>query len=264
MIRIVPKPTDTPGDNSTGAVIRELRREGVAFSLLDLDTIDPLASPITGDTIWVCGMKQDIHQFECLDVLSMENNVVNSPDAIATCASKVKTTALLLRSGIPSPETLFTASRPLAEAFLARHGGVVSKPVYGYDGIDVRMVSSVDDLRDAPYYLQEYVENDRDYRVFVIEGRAVGAICRRSPHLTHNIHQGGIGTPVEIDPAMQEIAAGAAEAVGADYCGVDLLPLDGGYTVLEVNGTPNWHCMAAPIPSLMARYLIEKEQEFGR
>lgn len=264
MIRIVPKPTDTPDDNSTGAVIAELKREGAAFSLLDLDAIDPLAPSIAGDTIWVCGMKQDVHQFECLDVLSIENTVVNPPDAIATCASKVKTTALLLRAGIPSPETVFTASRTLAEAFLARRGSVVSKPVYGYDGIDVRMVSAPEDLGASPYYLQEYVENDRDYRVFVIEGRAVGAICRRSPHLTHNIHQGGSGTPVEIDAAMQEAAAGAAVAVGADYCGVDLLPCNGGYTVLEVNGTPNWHCMAAPIPSLMARYLIGKEQESRR
>ena len=34
-----------------------------------------------------------------------------------------------------------------------------------------------------------------------------------------------------------------------------------GYTVLEVNGTPNWHCMAAPIPELLARYLIQEERK---
>lgn len=260
MIRIVPKPTDTHDDNSTAAVISALKRAGARYALLDLDAIDPLSTSIAGDVVWVCGMKQDIHQFECLNVLALENLVVNSPDAIATCASKVKTTALLLKKGIPSPETLFTASRDLAADFIARHGKAVFKPVYGYDGIGVCLVTTPEELGEPPYYLQEYVPNDRDFRVFVIEGKAVGAICRQSPHLTHNIHQGGTGTPIEIDREMQEVAGGAAEAVGADYCGVDLLAENGSYTVLEVNGTPNWHCMAAPIPELLARHLIEKEQ----
>jgi len=48
--------------------------------------------------------------------------------------------------------------------------------------------------------------------------------------------------------------------VGVDYCGVDLLCDREGYTVLEVNGTPNWHCMATPIPKLLASYLIECER----
>lgn len=260
MIRIVPKPTDTHDDNSTAAVIAEFKKAGAAYTLLDLDDIDPLSKSISGDLVWVCGMKQDIHQFECLDVLALENLVVNSPDAIATCASKVKTTALLLRNGVPSPETLFTASRNLAADFIARHGKAVFKPVYGYDGIGVCLVDTPEDLGEPPYYLQEYVQNDRDFRVFVIEGKAVGAICRQSPHLTHNIHQGGTGVPIEIDPAMQDVAGDAAEAVGADYCGVDLLVEDGSYTVLEVNGTPNWHCMAAPIPKLLACHLMEKER----
>lgn len=264
MIHIVPKPTDTPDDNSTAMVTAALRQMGADFSVLDLDAIDPLAADVSGDLIWVCGMKQDIHQFECLDVLSLDNLVINPPDAIATCASKVKTTALLLKNGVPSPETLFTASRDLAAAFLARHSQAVIKPVYGYDGIGVCLIGDKTDLGEAPYYLQEYVPNDRDFRVFVIDGEAVGAICRQSPHLTHNIHQGGTGTPVEVDAEMQKIAGGAARAVGAAYCGVDLLETADGYTVLEVNGTPNWHCMAAPIPRLLAEHLVEKEREFRK
>ncbi|HJK26780.1 MAG TPA: RimK family alpha-L-glutamate ligase, partial [Methanocorpusculum sp.] len=107
--------------------------------------------------------------------------------------------------------------------------------------------------------------NDRDYRIFVIGNKAVGAIKRESAHLTHNIHQGGSGCAVEISPEMREAAESAAEAVGIDYCGVDLLPLDdGGFTVLEVNGTPNWHCMKAPIPRLLAEYLVEQEKEGRR
>ena len=59
---------------------------------------------------------------------------------------------------------------------------------------------------------------------------------------------------------MARLAVAAARAVGTDYAGVDLLPAGGGFTVLEVNGTPNWHCMAAPIPAFLARYLLDKER----
>jgi ribosomal protein S6--L-glutamate ligase len=118
-------------------------------------------------------------------------------------------------------------------------------------------------LGPPPYYLQEYIKNDRDFRVFVINGEAVGAISRTSDSLAHNIHQGGVGCPCQIDNSMQEISQAAAKAVGVDYGGVDLLMQDDAYTVLEVNGTPNWHCMAAPIPILLAEYLIEKEREFN-
>jgi ribosomal protein S6--L-glutamate ligase len=262
MIHIIPKPTDTSTDNSTAMVIRELERAGTNCQLLNLDSMNPFSEGPRGSIIWVCGLRQDTHQFEVLNALAAQNRLINTPDAILTCASKVKTSALLLKSGIRSPDTLFSASLERAEAFIHRWGAVVSKPVYGYDGKDIRLVRSPGELGSPPYYLQEYVCNDRDFRVFVIDGEAVGAISRTSDTLAHNIHQGGFGWPCLIDDPMQEIAGAAAGAVGVDYGGVDLLIQDGAYTVLEVNGTPNWHCMAVPIPLLLAEYLREKEREF--
>ena len=97
----------------------------------------------------------------------------------------------------------------------------------------------------------------------MIDGEAVGAIMRRSDSLTHNIHQGGCGTSVAVDADMEDIAVKAAESVGVDYGGVDLLIHESSYTVLEVNGTPNWHCMDAPIPRLLAEYLV-KERDFEK
>ncbi|KUG20160.1 MAG: ATP-grasp domain-containing protein [Methanomicrobiaceae archaeon] len=261
MIWIVPKPTDTEDDNSTGAVIQEIERAGGCCRLLDIDRVDPLRSGIARDLIWVCGMKQDSHQFETLCILALDNRVINTPEAIATCASKAMTTARIKKHGINTPETLFTPSLQQASRFIEAHGSVVFKPLYGFDGNGIRRIASTGELDDPPYYLQEYIQNDRDFRVFVIGGTAVGAIMRISDTLTHNIHQGGIGKPVEIDADMREIAEAAAFAVGIDYCGVDLLLDERTYTVLEVNGTPNWHCMSTPIPRLLAAYLIEKERE---
>ena len=264
MIHVVPKPTDTPDDNSTAMVEREIRALGGACRFLNLDSIDPFETDLSNELIWACGLKQDEHQFEVLQALSISNTVVNSPLSIFTCASKVMTSALLVRHGIPTPRTLFTASRDTAEHFLDEQGRAVIKPVYGFDGNGIFLIDSADHLGTPPYYLQEYVPNDRDFRVFVINGEAVGAIMRVSDTLAHNIHQGGTGMPCEISSGMQEIAGSAARAVGVDYGGVDLLATGDGYCVLEVNGTPNWHCMAAPIPRLLAGYLIEKERSLRK
>lgn len=259
MIHIIQKPTDTPDDNSTGMVAAELTRLGASWRSLDLERIDPFAGGLRGELIWVCGMRQDPASFELLNILAMDNRVVNAPDAIATCASKARTTGLLLKAGVATPDTLFTSSLSAAELFIERHGTVVYKPLYGYDGNGIFPLTSAEALPAPPFYLQEYIENDRDFRVFVIDGNAVGAIERRSDGFAHNIHQGGSGRAVPVSPAMAAIAGAAAHAIGIDYCGVDLLMHEGGYTVLEVNGTPNWHCMEAPIPRLLARYLVEQE-----
>jgi tetrahydromethanopterin:alpha-L-glutamate ligase len=260
MIHIIQKPTDTPDDNSTAMVAAELTRMGAAWRYLDLACLDPYSGPIRDDLIWVCGMRQDQASFELLNILAIENRVVNAPDAIATCASKARTTGLLLKSGVPTPDTLFTSSRAAADSFIERHGRVVYKPLYGYDGNGIFPLTSTEELPAPPYYLQEYIENDRDFRIFVLDGEAIGAIERRSDGFAHNIHQGGSGRAVAISPEMAEIAGAAACAIGIDYCGVDLLIHEGNYTVLEVNGTPNWHCMGVPIPRFIARYLIEQEK----
>jgi tetrahydromethanopterin:alpha-L-glutamate ligase len=260
MIHIVPKPTDTGDDNSTAAVAREIRKQGGKYQLLDINRIDPFTLPFEHELVWVCGLTQDDHQYEVLQALSLANILVNTPSAIGTCASKVMTTALLMRHAIPSPRTLFANSRESAADFILEQGKVVIKPVYGFDGNGIFLIDSPDQLGEPPYYLQEYVPNDRDFRIFVIDGEPVGAIMRISDTLAHNIHQGGIGIPCEIDDEMRSIAGAAARVTGVDYGGVDLLRYGDCYCVLEVNGTPNWHCMAAPIPALLARYLLDKEQ----
>ncbi len=264
MITIIPKPTDIPSDNSTRMVMDELDRMGEKYRAVFLETIDPFSSPLHGETIWACGIRQNGHNFETLSALALQNRVINPPEGIVTCASKVQTSALLFRDGVPTPRTFFTESRHLAGTFISSCGKAVSKPVYGFDGFGITLVEDESHLGDPPFYLQEYIPNDRDFRVFVIGGKAVGAIMRVSSHLTHNIHQGGCGSAAPIDSDMAHVAVSAAESVGVDYGGVDLLIHEGSYTVLEVNGTPNWHCMEAPIPRLLAEYLVEESRSEKR
>lgn len=259
MITIIPKPTDIPSDNSTRMVMDELDLMGYPYQIRFLEALDPFSDDLKGSTIWACGIRQNGCNFESLQALSLMNRVVNSPQSIVTCASKVMTSALLIKHKVPTPTTFFTESRTLAGRFVIEHHKAVSKPVYGFDGVGIHLVTKEEELGEPPYYLQEYILNDRDFRVFVIGDRAVGAIMRVSDHLTHNIHQGGCGSAIEIPRQMEEIAVRAAQCVGVDYGGVDLLINNDSYVVLEVNGTPNWHCMEAPIPRLLAEYLIKQD-----
>ena len=123
MIQIVPKPTDTPDDNSTAHGSRGDPEPGRGLPAARLLTgWTPSTLPFERRLVWVCGLTQDEHQFEVLQALSVANTLVNTPAAIGTCASKVLTTALLMRHDIPSPRTLFTSTRGIAENFLVRAG----------------------------------------------------------------------------------------------------------------------------------------------
>jgi len=69
----------------------------------------------------------------------------------------------------------------------------------------------------------------------------LGAIERRARGWRTNLARGGRARAVEVTPEWSALALRAAQAVGADYAGVDLLPArDGTAYVLEVNGIPGW------------------------
>ena len=62
---------------------------------------------------------------------------------------------------------------------------------------------------------------------------AVGTVVIRS-----NFHLNGTVEPVELDPALEEVACRAARVLGLRVAGVDLLESIHGPLVLEVNSSP--------------------------
>jgi RimK family alpha-L-glutamate ligase len=92
------------------------------------------------------------------------------------------------------------------------------------------------------YYLQRTIEHDGvDVRVFVIGGKVLGAIERRSPGWRTNLARGGAARPAVLNEYHRTLAIRSAAAVGAEYAGVDVMTgRDGRSYVLEVNGIPGW------------------------
>lgn len=180
--------------------------------------------------------------------------VFNTGRAIERTVDKGLTTFLLKAQGIATPRTWVTerreAAREIAAAEFAAGRRLVLKPLFGSQGEGLQLLADLAAFDAAEpvagvWYLQAFVERGgppyRDFRVLVVDGIARYAMSRTSAHWVTNRAQGAACAPVDLDPALHEIAERAAAAVDVDYAGVDLfLDADGQWSVGEVNGVPAW------------------------
>lgn len=177
--------------------------------------------------------------------------VVNSPRAIERTVDKFWTSVLLEQCGIPTPETVVCQDADEAFAAFRAMRDVIVKPLFGSMGLGMvrisdedmayRVFRTIEQIRGV-YYLQRTVEHDgADVRVFVIGGRVIGAIERKSTGWRTNLARGGTARSVALSEYQSALAIRSATAVGAEYAGVDLVTGGDGRTyVLEVNGIPGW------------------------
>jgi [lysine-biosynthesis-protein LysW]--L-2-aminoadipate ligase len=176
--------------------------------------------------------------------------VLNDAIALANCHDKVATARALELAGLPHPRTAYLAHDfPLPELATP----IVVKPRLGSWGRDVVLCASDGELQEhlaairgrlwfvsTGAVVQELVPPvGYDLRVLIACGQVLGAVRRVAAdgEWRTNIALGATRVPTEapVDAAM--LALAAADAVGADLVGVDLLPTpDGGWTILEVNG----------------------------
>lgn len=131
---------------------------------------------------------------------------------------------------------------------------VVVKPLLGSGGRGIFRVSDEDlawrafqtlEQQRSVLYLQEFVPHgDSDLRLFVVGDRVVAAARRTGSGWKSNVAAGARATPHPPNPAQVEMALRAAQAVAADYAGIDLLEAeDGRLLVTEVNGIPGWSAL---------------------
>ena len=213
-----------------------------------------------------------------MDVLHRLENagvrIINSPATIERTVDKYYTSTLFEDAGLPTPRTIVTER--FDEALAAFHelgGDVVVKPLFGSEGRGIVRVSDANtayrvfralELGRYVYYLQEFVPHGReDIRVFVVGREAVAAMVRRGETWKTNVSQGARAEALALDDELRGMSLRATEAVGAEYAGVDILPLEGGgYSVVEINGIPGWRALKAATgvdaAEHLADYVLEK------
>jgi ribosomal protein S6--L-glutamate ligase len=176
-----------------------------------------------------------------------------SMNGLLTARNKYLALQALHEAGVKIPESVLIASRNKNEEpseYLSPP--LVMKLLSGTQGIGVMRVRDakeagpiIDTLSelDQMICLQKFLPNPgEDIRVFVIDGRIIGAMKRKAaPHeWRSNIHIGGQGVPHKPSKTEAETSIRAAEAVGVEIAGVDLISVDEDPYVIEVNASPGF------------------------
>ncbi|MFI1382319.1 RimK family alpha-L-glutamate ligase [Embleya sp. NPDC020886] len=235
------------------SIMTALDRRGIAFEHLDPRTLFVASgTSYTGPRLV---LNREVGHFRALYAASALESVgvtvVNSAAATHLAGDKWYTSAALLRHGLPTPRTALAITPDAALAALEEIGyPAVLKPLVGSWG---RLVTRVTDSTMAGavlehiaampspqshvVYVQEQVAKaDRDIRILVVAGRALGGTYRRSTEWRTNVARGAVSEPLAPSAEHAELAVAAAAAVGTELAGVDLIEdLEGGLTVLEVN-----------------------------
>ncbi len=159
-------------------IVDEARRRGIAVDLVDA---------ARGYFELAFGARR----IACRESLSDMTSAV----AMSRCDDKNVAQRLFKSAGIAVPQNQVAGDDDANQAFLAKHGQVVVKPVRGEQGNGVSVdISDADELRssialaenhDDEVMLEEFVAG-QDLRIIVIDGAVVAAAVRRPASITGN------------------------------------------------------------------------------
>jgi tetrahydromethanopterin:alpha-L-glutamate ligase len=197
----------------------------------------------------------DFHIATLSSVAELGIPVLNQIPALIEARDKVRSSWLLGRAGVPTPQAAAVQSLAEAGRVLKELGCAVAKPPYGSLGIGVLLLRSTD--RDAKRVLAELLQEHglvylqrlargrrpgRDLRLFVVGGRVAAAVERTAPPggWVTNVASGGTVRSRRVGEGLGRVAIAATRAVGLEYAGVDVIETEDGPEVLEVNGAPHF------------------------
>ena len=113
----------------------------------------------------------------------------------------------------------------------------------------------------AHFLVQEFIKesNGCDIRAFVIGNKVVASMMRKAKDgdFRSNLHRGGTAKQVEISDEEAQMAIKAAQALGLNVAGVDLLRSNRGPLVLEVNSSPGLQGIETSTGLDIANMIIE-------
>jgi ribosomal protein S6--L-glutamate ligase len=189
-----------------------------------------------------------LRQFEMMGTYPLNESV-----AITRARDKLRSLQLLSRKGIGLPVTGFAHKPDDIQDLIKMVGAapLVIKLLEGTQGIGVVLAETHKAAESvieafmglkANILVQEYVKEagGADIRCFVIGDKVVAAMKRQAKEgeFRSNLHRGGSASLIRITPEERSTAVRAANTMGLNVAGVDVLRSNHGPVVMEVNSSP--------------------------
>lgn len=251
--------TDNPRDfNQPNRLKEEFAKLGVE---IDIRRNDFFATRVTDGNLqgiefnydFCIYLDKDKYMSEMLEKMGVK--IFNNHNAIRVCDDKMRTHIALSGLGIAMPKTLagllcYTDTAVVKAETIDRIEAELSYPIivkicYGSLGKGVykadnrgELVALAEKLKMTPHLFQEFIKESygMDARVIVIGGKVFASMKRVSTvDFRSNIELGGKGEKYEINENEKEICEKTAQALGLDYCGIDLLFGKNQPIICEVN-----------------------------
>lgn len=176
--------------------------------------------------------------------------VINPPQAVGITVHKYGSAVRLAEAGVPVPDAYIGRSPgTFDDRDEVLPGTVAHKRTIGTNGKGMSVVSPDEaanpTIANEDAFLQEFLDTggDRhsDIRAYVVGDRLVGAMRRTAPDGEWRTNV-ALGADVEdvtdtLDPGPRRLARTATAVLGLDVTGVDLVAVDDGWQILEVNPT---------------------------
>ena len=219
---------------------------------------------------------KDVYLAELLEESGVR--LFNTSRAIDLCDNKAKTYMELVKGGVAVPDTViapktfeglgYTDMTFLDKAIERLGLPVIIKEAYGSFGQQVYLAQSRDDavniikgIGHKDFVMQKFISESegRDLRINVVGGKVIATMYRYNDNdFRSNISNGGSMKAYEPTSEQKEIAIKAAEVLGLDFAGVDLMFGEKGKPIVcEVNSNPHFKSTFECTGVNMAEHIIE-------
>jgi len=225
-----------------------------------------VAIPRIGASITGYGVKVANH------FVAMGVPVLNDPPAITRSRDKLRALQLLAAAGIGVPPTVMAHDGTHVQRLVEQVGGLpaIVKLLRGTQGVGVMLATTLDEVKGivSTFYelgqeilIQQFIAESRgrDVRALVVGDKVVGAMRRkaRKGEFRANIHRGGEGKPIRLSEEFASTAVKAAQVVGLEVAGVDMLEGKHGPLVMELNSSPGFEGLERATGKDIAGAIIE-------
>jgi len=224
-------------------------------------------------TMYGCAV---LRQFEVDHTYSINESI-----AITRSRDKLRAHQLLARKNIGQPVTSYAHSAKATDKLIESVGGAplivkLTESTHGNGVLLAETKKAAEALINAfrgigsDFLVQEFIKEagGSDIRCFVVGKKVIAAMQRTAlkGEYRSNLHRGGTAEVIRLRPEERALAVKAAQVMGLDLAGVDILRSAHGPLVIEVNSSPGLEgietASGKDVASSIIEY-IEKDMQLG-